>query len=451
MKTSISKLKQFFIFLLCTISIVEIQSCKEDPPKPIMEPEVIKFNLEISKHFGGSEKDFVSGCVETNDGCLIVVGESSSSNHDLSSNYGIKDGWVAKINSNGDIIWSNNFGGSSLDELYNVIATNDGNYIACGMSSSDDIDLNNNHHLFDGWIIKFDGNGNILWSKNYGGTSTERIYSIVELQDGTLVAAGNAHSQDIDLNIPTYGGTDGWVLKLESNGNIIWSKAYGGTKNDSFLKIKKTNDNSLIMCGNTFSADNDLTSNYGSTDAWVVKINENGDKIWSFNFGGSDSDSFIDFQITAQNEIILCGESESNDQDLSNGNYGQDDAWITKINSSGSMIWSKNFGGSQSDVFSSIVLKPNNNILICGFTESNDHDLIDLNIGLSDGWLVELDENGDNPWFKNLGGSLEDELISIVSSSNNNYYSIGFSFSSDLDLSSGNYGNSDFWFTKIKK
>ncbi|MGB4230357.1 MAG: hypothetical protein WBJ63_07370 [Bacteroidales bacterium] len=128
-----------------------------------------------------------------------------------------------------------------------------------------------------------------------------------------------------------HGGGDYWVVKLDSSGTIQWQKCLGGTDNDEAKSIQQTSDGGYIVAGETWSNDGDVSGNHGIVDSWIVKLNSSGDIIWQKCFGGTDDDVAFSIQQTSDGGFIVAGGTWSNDGDMS-GNHGGSDAWVVKLN-----------------------------------------------------------------------------------------------------------------------
>ncbi len=372
-------------------------------------------NIVWQKNYGGYEFDRANSIIETQDGNLIVAGSSNSRDGDVTNNKGGWDYWVLKINSqNGNIIWKNNYGGSIDDGSNSIIETQDGNLVLAGYSVSGDGDLTNNKGDTDYWVLKINSqNGNIIWQKSYGGTNKDRANSIIETHDGNLIVAGSSFSSDGDLT-NNKGSSDYWVLKIYSqNGNIIWQKNYGGSINDEVNSIIETQDGNLVVAGYSISGDGDLTNNKGGSDYWVLKISsQDGNIIWQKNYGGSRNDIASSIIETQDGNLIITGESSSSDGDLTNNISGFDtDYWVVRINSQDrSIIWQNNYGGRSNDNAKSVIETKDGNLVVAGSSFSSDGDLTNFKGG-GNYWVLKL----SNP--QPLQSDTSDAIFSIVAPS----------------------------------
>lgn len=284
-----------------------------------------------SKCYGGSQEDFPYSIKQTIDNGYIVVGNTNSSDGDVSGFHGgFSDSWILRLDSNGDILWTKCYGGTSFDEAYSVQITTDSLYIIAGWTTSTDEDIHTNHGGADSWLLKLDLMGDTLWTKCYGGSGFDYSYFIQQISDSGFVVAGHSQSNDCDVS-ENNGGWDSWILRLDSNGNIVWTKSYGGSGDDFSYNIKQTLDGGFIAAGYSNSTDFDVVGNHGGIDAWIIKLDANGDTLWTHCYGGSYNDYTYDILQSNDGGFILAGGSESSDGDLT-GNHGMHDYWIFKLN-----------------------------------------------------------------------------------------------------------------------
>ena len=139
---------------------------------------------------------------------------------------------------------------------------------------------------------------------------------------------GDTRSQDKDVSIKN-GGADLWILKISGDGNLIWEKTYGGSNFDVARSISKTQDNGFIIAGNSRSSNLDFT-NQGQNDAWILKVDNSGNKVWQKFVGGSQNEFLFDAIELNSQQIIAVGESSSSDNQIPE-NKGFSDGLIIKI------------------------------------------------------------------------------------------------------------------------
>jgi len=400
--------------------------------------------VDWSENYGGFQPDVVNEIEQTPDGGFIIVGWTGSIDGDVSGNNGGSDAWIVKIDQQGTIEWEKNYGGSDNDGASAVKLTADGGFIVVGNSRSNDGDVGANNGLLDSWVIKLDNEGNLEWSQNYGGSGNDSAVDVVEADSGYTVLS-YSHSTDGDVG-ENNGLRDFWIIKLSDLGIIEWEHAYGGSTFETPSSIEIDTNGGYMIAGFSGSADGDVGANNGSNDTWLVKLDNLGNLQWENNYGGSDNDVSYHMEQTSDGGYVLAGRSKSNDGD-SPGNNGEHDCWIFKLSATGMLEWTKSYGGSQDDEALSIKETPDGKYLVAGVSLSNDGD-VGGNFGAEDSWILKLGSTGDLEWERNYGGSGLDEAMDIEVITNDDFLIANRTESSDGDVEA-NYGNADIWLLSI--
>ena len=289
-------------------------------------------NTSFSKCLGGSDYDEAHSIWQTSDGGYIIAGYTNSNDGDVSGNHGRGDYWIVKLDRKGNIIWQKCLGGSDYDEAQSIQQTSDGGFIVAGSTWSNNGDVTGKHgssEEFDYWIVKLNGTGNIAWQKCLGGSADDVAFSIQQTADAGFIVAGVTSSNNGDVT-GKYGGTDYWIVKLDSTGNITWQKCLGGSADDAAFSIQQTADTGFIVAGVTSSNNGDVTGNHGGTDCWIVKLSNTGYIQWRKCLGGSHNDWALSIQQTSDSGFIVAGYTRSNNGDVT-GNHGESDYWIVKF------------------------------------------------------------------------------------------------------------------------
>ncbi|MGC6525561.1 MAG: hypothetical protein ACON30_04710 [Flavobacteriaceae bacterium] len=345
------------------------------------------------KVYGGSDDDRGEDLITTNDGGYAILGSSKSNDGNVSNNSGSNDFWVAKLDASGTIVWEKSFGYVGADSAFSIIQTQDNGFLLSGVldvSASDGAGNNRmnmeRHAGGDYWVVKIDAMGDLQWSRYFGGTFTDTAYDSIQTQDGNFLIMGSSDSDDVDIN-NNKGTYDFWVVKLNNTGTLLWEKSFGGTEIDEARTITSTADGNFLIAGDSRSNDIDLTTNNGAADVWIIKINSNGDLLWEKTFGGSSFDGVKAIHKTQNNEFLVAGNSRSSDGNLTKNN-GQNDAWIFKINAQGNVMWQRTIGGNNIDLLMSVTELNNGSIVGVGNTNSSDIDISE-NKGFSDLLIIK--------------------------------------------------------------
>ncbi len=368
------------------------------------------------------------------------------------------DYWIVKTDSLGIKQWDKDFGGSARDELDAMKQTADGGYILGGSSLSD-VSGNKTQPRwgdYDFWIVKVDSSGSIQWDKDFGGDMQDAFYSIQQTKDKGYILGGHSLSGiSGDKTEPSRGGRDYWILKTDSLGNKQWDKRFGGSSNDELHSVLQTVDGGYILAGNSVSGiSGDKTqASWGGTDYWVVKIDSVGNKQWDKRYGGDDEDLCWSIALTNDGEYILGGNSHSGisgDKTMPT-HGGSYDYWIIKIDSLGTMQWDRDFWGtSNEDEFGNISQTIDGGYLFCGTSYSPiSGDKTESNLAAEQSWIVKTDSNGYMDWDKTLLNGYNETCYALQNNEGcyvfANYNNGGIAG----DKSHPCLGSTDYWIIKF--
>ena len=273
----------------------------------------------------------------------------------------------------------------------------------------------------------------------YGGTNDDYYISTVFSTDSSFfltLGASNSINGDITNSL---GNDDIWICKFDSTSQLLWSKNFGGSLDEEGFKIKNCY-NDFIFLGTSESNDYDVGNQHGNGDAWIVKIDSTGLIKWELNIGGSDYEVASDF-IIQDSLIYIVGQTSSNNFDFTN-NHGNSDLFLSVIDTSGNLLFTRLFGGSDDDAGTSISIR-NNILYITGWTFSTDGN-VSFNHGEQDVWLLKVNLNGNLIQEKTFGGSEFEQSNLIIPNSDNKFYIIANTSSFDDDVSNF-LGDEDAW------
>jgi hypothetical protein len=324
--------------------------------------------------------------------------KSSANGNVTGVNHGAQDWWIIRLDASGNILWNKVLGGSVAEQLGDVKQLADGGFLLVGNSSSSaNGDITSvNHGAIDGWVVKINNIGTIVNSILFGGSDIEYFSSNELTNDGGSIVVGySSSSANGDITSVNHGAIDGWLVKLNNNNIMSWNKLIGGSSNDDLRSIKQTTDGGYIAVGSSSSSANgDITDiNHGGVyDGWIVKTDASGNVIWSHLFGGAADDILYSVIQLTDGSFIACGSSSSsNSGDITDINLGANDGWIIKVDASGNKVFSKLLGGGFADVFKSISQCNDGNYLITG--DSGDTSEFTTHGGL-DIWMFKINAQG---------------------------------------------------------
>ncbi|MDC1464166.1 hypothetical protein N8387_00615 [Polaribacter sp.] len=349
--------------------------------------------LEWQKTFGGSEDDKALDIIQTLEGDFIILGSSESSDLDVSENAGSKDFWLVKLSNKGVLLWEKSFGFSGIDYGTTLLETKEGGFLITGVLDVSASDGQGNakstatkHSGGDYWAIKTDHTGTLEWSRFFGGSFTEVPSGVLETDAHNFIIVGSSDSNDFNIS-NSKGSYDFWIIKISTEGTLLWEKSFGGSEIDEAKAITRTNDGNFIIVGDTRSADKNVSKNNGAADIWVLKVSSEGNIVWEKTIGGTNFDAARAIYKTQDNGFLIAGSSRSLDNDFEN--KGQNDALILKIDKNGNLLWQKIFGGSEIDFLYDVVELNNKSIIAVGESSSEDGD-IPKNKGFSDGLIIQI-------------------------------------------------------------
>ncbi|MFT3884206.1 MAG: gliding motility-associated C-terminal domain-containing protein [Flavobacteriales bacterium] len=399
---------------------------------------------------GGSQPEATGTCMEASDGSIMVAGMTQSNDGDVSGNHGLSDLWVVKLSPLGAIIWQHAYGGSSLEGGGQILETADGGFVVYGVTNSDDGDVVGFHppgNVQDTWVLKIGPSGMLEWSRTLGGSGTDSVIELIQTADGGfLVNFAYTTSNDGDVT-GNHGGQDCWLVKLGPLGAIEWATAIGGSQKEFGYDVLELDNGDILLLGGTFSNDGNVAGlNHGGFDVFLSKISSSGQVIWTRTYGGSLNDDCRSLLATADGGFIIGGSSGSSDGDVTINRGGQD-VWVFKVDANGTLLWQRSYGGSLED-WAFLYEDDRGGYVLSGYTYSTDGDMQDSNGG-RDLWLARLTDNGDLVWHRCLGGSAEDWGYLKAQTPDTGYVAFGYTDSNDGDVS-GNHGGRDMWAVKVK-
>ncbi len=393
--------------------------------------------IEWQKSFGGSNYDYARYVVQTSDGGYVVVGNTSSNDGNVTQSFGNGDFLIIKTNSSGIMEWQKTYGGFNSEFINSIQQTSDQGFILSGYSKSNNGAYSTNHGNNDFLILKLNSIGDIVWQKNYGGTGDDLALDAIQTNDGGYAVIGQTSSNNGNLT-GNHGFSDYWVLKLSSSGNIEWQNNYGGSGGDVGEKIQQTNDGGYILIGFSISSDGDSMSHIGANDIWILKINPSGVIEWEKSVGSASNDYGYGIIQTNDFGYILSGTTNLS----SNSN-----AIIAKLSPSGTIEWQNTYGGNGIDTNYSIQIDADGGYIFIGYSDSTNNNFSN-NHGNYDIWLTKIDHSGNFLWQKLLGGTNSDFAYCVKKTSDNGYIIAGDTNSTNGDVLQ-NFGFSDFWLVKL--
>ncbi len=406
-------------------------------------------NLDWEARFGGTCDEYAYSIVETWNAEYIVAGHSSSdSSAEKSSNSkGLFDFWAVQFDIDTGIVWDVSFGGDDQEVLNALLLLPDSSILMVGSSLSGQTGDKSqpSHGDWDYWLVKADSSGSKIWDRRFGGTDADMAFTAVVTHDSCILVGGISKSgMNGDKSQSSWGGFDTWLVKIDLDGNKVWDKRFGGSRDDILPRITVTSDNCFILAAWSQSPmDGDLSQDsIGNGDFWIIKLDQDGNKVWDVRMGGTEKDVTTACRETPDSLLLIGGWTES---DTFN-NLGNRDAWLTKIRTNGSIVWQRTFGGSDEDAISDVNILSNGNYALSGYTRSSmDGHIMDATRGQVDYWIMIVDSTGSIITEYNIGGNSADVLTSTLNGQNGLIHA-GYTKSSPSgEVSGSKRGGIDYW------
>lgn len=318
------------------------------------------------------------------------------------------------------------YGTSSADNLSQTIKCQDGGFLMISSSNGTDLDKTGpNYGGYDIWVLRLNADKTIRWEKTYGGDQNEYPKSVVELENGTILLLGNS-SSGVSGNKTSlsYGNTDLWLLKLSSDGNKIWEQSFGSSGIEASSTILEISDTRyhIVASSNGGISGTKTVPSYGLTDVWTIAIDSSGTELWQRSYGGNDFDGVSEqntIRLQNGNLLILVASQTGISGDKTTVSYGDGDAWVIEVNpANGQIIQQNSIGGLGYDVMYKVV-QHEGYIYLAGISNSGFSGNKESPLfGNRVAWLLKLDSSLLVVSDQSFGGTNRCAFSGIISTSN---------------------------------
>ncbi len=363
------------------------------------------------------------------------------------------------------ILDQNTIGGQSGDYLQSMSLCTDGGAIMTGYSYSDaSFDKSEStDDFYDYWVVKVNAGLDVEWENTISGNTFDRPYKTFQMNDGNYFVGGESNSAvGLDKTVPSIGPNtdyDFWIQYLNNTGNIIWQKAYGGSKSDRLRTAIQCNDGGFLLGGNSNSPlgydKSESSVIFSNDDYWIIKTDAAGNKEWDNTIGGSGTEDLYELIQTNDGGFILCGGSNSGiSGDKTQAARGpNNDYWIVKIDNAGVVQWNKTIGGTGSDTPKSIRQTPDGAYIVFGESASPvGFEKSEASGADYDFWIVKIDASGNLIWDKTIATTGYEDAGSMFMDPYGNFIITGTSNAPAGGIkteSSVANGESDIWIIKF--
>lgn len=469
--------KEIPVFWKIEEDVIRLELTEYDEKLPIYIDPPIRL---WSTYYGGFGSDSFLACAEDpNTHDIVAVGRSSSFNNIATSGayqtapfstMAIPDAMVIKFNSDGQRLWGTYFGGDNNDyftscdiDAWGNIAASGSTFSTVNIATPSAYQTTFGGGIFsDGLIAKFAPNGTLLWATYLGGTGVEDSYACIFDEDGNLYVGGYSSAATPSSVIATPGThqttnnglQDAYLMKFDPSGARLWGTYLGGNSNDRCLGICRDNQGFIYITGLTASSGVNYIGtpgthapNYiGGEDAFLVKFDSNGNRIWGTYFGGPQTEHSFFCSADQQGNIYIAGFTNS-----STGNSiatagahqhqyggGTRDAFLAKFTSSGLLAWGTYYGGEAEDMIYSVIPDYDDGVIVAGYTESltgiATSNAFQTNlVALRDAFVARFHaQNGTLDYGTYYGGVSDESVIFLKMTANYEFLAVGYTGSPDV-------------------
>ncbi len=316
--------------------------CQALPPMKCLDgqcvcSEPLSPTIKYAKQFGGPDDDQLFGVAPGPDGTYLAVGERG-----VGVPLGAQ-GWWARFSSDGDATLEKTFGGEGVDRFRTVVAQPGGEVLAIGWTTS------TGQGKEDGWVLRVDYEGNKIDEATLGGAGDDAFYGACAVEGGVVLVGRTASKGQ--------GSNDVWLVRLDENLDLVWERTFGGPSADEGMSVRPLPEGGLAVAGNTWS------KGAGGADIWLLRVDPEGYATWDKTFGGGEEDRCYygdSLAVTPEGDIAVVAMTKS-------GGSGDFDWYLLRVAKSGDVTLSKYFGGAGMDRAYAVEYQPDGGFLMGGY------------------------------------------------------------------------------------
>lgn len=367
-------------------------------------------NILWKHRYGGGGDDLFTHVVPTADGGCVAMGTTTSTDMDARASRGETDAFLVRLSAEGETLWTKCLGGTSQDELLDIVLTEDGRYFVCGRTQSRNGDLGSNQGGWDAWAaLLSDDSGKPLWVMRYGQGGDDQFIRAMPSADGWMLLGELSESQGA-ANGETLYQSRPIAMLLSSEQEELWQVTLGGTGINQ-LRAAISTEAGWLFAGETNSSSVLMPTGRGGLDVWVLGLRQTGAMAWQRTYGGSADERVSLIRAVPAGGYALLGSTHSSDGQVQ-GAHGGDDLWFLRLGATGQLEWQQALGGSQYSAPAGFLLKADGGFLVAGTTVSQDGD-IGPHPTQRAGFLAHLAVNGNLERLSVVGGEAECALLTL--------------------------------------
>jgi len=404
----------FSVFLISTSSCedaVEIDRSYDDDLFPDVDADVVEnVSTEFVTQWGDENDNYATSVVVIENGNIFVAGYTNISHQ--------TDIALTKLDNRGDILWTKSEGTDGMEKVYDIETDTYGNIYVTGMTTGE-FEGNISKGNEDLLLLKFDHSGELEWALQIGTEHEDSGRSIAVDDSGNIYACG--YTDGIFDGESGSGTKDTVLIKAKNSGELLWIKQIAATAFSLCTSMEITSSQYLYLGGTTEGVFGE-NENSGHADLFVLKLDLNGNTIWSVVHGTEQHEYGGDIAVDSSDNVYITG--QTNGAFKENKNMGGGDVFLGKFDKDGAHIWTKQFGTEAFDEGSSITVDTMDNIYVSGVTYGAFEESV--HYGVDDIFASKFDSNGENKWTKQFGTGASDWGKYITSDSFGNVYITGY-------------------------
>jgi serine-aspartate repeat-containing protein C/D/E len=306
--------------------------------------------------YGGEDTDYATDVIEVSPGGYLLAGYTESSGEGGSA-------WLVRVDDDGAEQWAATYGEGDPTSASAVVETGDGDFLLAGYAQPPGSGG-------DAWLVRVDDAGEKRWSRRYGGREVNTASDLIETGDGFLLAGSKVSSD---------GTRRGWLVAVDGAGEPRWDATYGDAGATTAAALIEASDGGYLLAGSLESSDS-------ARDAWLVRVDDGGEKQWTRTYGGAEDDAAWDLLEASDGGYVFAGVTASSGS-------GARDAWLGKVDVAGEYQWTRTYGSSGNDTAWAVTEASTGGYVLAGDTEATGDDRWDA-------WLGKVDAAGERQWVR---------------------------------------------------
>lgn len=317
------------------------------------------------------------------------------------------------------------FGGSGLDAFRDIIGCKDGGFVAAGISASKDGDykgVSGEWEMQHTSLVKYSSDGKVEWKYITGGNGQVNFNDVIELKDGTIVAAGQTAATSGDV-VKTASTNSAFIVRLKADGTFMWKYVFpsdASSTGEYISSLAATPDGGFVAGGKAISESGFFTGTQkGGTKAFIFKFDKNGNIKWRKVLQGSKSNIISALAVNSDGDIYATCVTMSTDGDFSGIRFNKirtENTVLLKLNKKGNLDWAEYLQGSGKSEFNTLAVTDDGGCVVGGtFTIYKRADgIYTMNYGKRDGYVLRYNSKGQVCWSRLIGGADDDSVLGIA-------------------------------------